>query len=531
MKQLASMTILAGAYALAGCNADDASPAGGGTEQGTTGIGSTNTTADTSSTEPPGGSGSESSGESSDDRTLITHNFGSYTLDPAEETQPCVQWTLSNDQPVYAQAVQLSNRGFFHHSNWFIVPEGVFEGEDGYFNCSERGFTEVSAALQGSVLFAQSTQSYVEEQRTLEGAVVKIPEHYKVIGSTHLLNVTPAEVETDLWMSFELVHPRLVDVLLTPFRLTYFDLQIPADAESRFTGECTDMAEKYEARAGTPFNLKLHYVLPHFHYLGNYFRAEISGGARDGEEIVSTVGFNGQANGRMFDPPLDLSGSEGVRFTCGYDNWTDTEVGWGIGDQEMCVMLGLAEADVLLDTSVTDDTEAVGMNAGVLEFEGPCGTLALPKNAAQSMPTQEEIDGEFYIPPIDPADADIPAVPECVDAAVSATPTQEPTLENLQAVFVQSCSFNSCHGRTTAAGQLNLEATDLHAALVGPMAVGDASIPLVDPGNPEGSFLYQKMAQCSPSAGNSMPLNAPILLSNETVALVREWIAAGAPAG
>jgi hypothetical protein len=38
------------------------------------------------------------------------------------------------------------------------------------------------------------------------------------------------------------------------------------------------------------------------------------------------------------------------------------------------------------------------------------------------------------------------------------------------------------------------------------------------------------MAQCTPSVGGPMPVNAPILLAEETVAVVREWIAAGAPA-
>lgn len=56
-------------------------------------------------------------------------------------------------------------------------------------------------------------------------------------------------------------------------------------------------------------------------------------------------------------------------------------------------------------------------------------------------------------------------------------------------------------------------------------------VSLVDPGNPEGSFLYQKMAECTPSAGLAMPLNAPVLLASETVAVIQAWIAAGAPSG
>ncbi|MEO1269781.1 MAG: hypothetical protein AAFX99_16970, partial [Myxococcota bacterium] len=95
------------------------------------------------------------------DRAALTHSFGTYSLGPGEEVQPCVSWTLNNDEPLYIQSVQLANTGAFHHSNWFVVPDNLFEGPDGYFNCSERGFQELTAAVAGTVLFAQSTQSLV----------------------------------------------------------------------------------------------------------------------------------------------------------------------------------------------------------------------------------------------------------------------------------------------------------------------------------------------------------------------------------
>ncbi len=487
-----------------------------------------------STTHDADGSGEDGSsgGEAEVERATITHNFGGYSLQPSQEVENCVQWTLNNEQPVYVQAVTLSNLGFFHHSNWFVVPEESFAGPDGFFDCDEREFSEVAAAVQGTVLFAQSTQSYVEEQRTRDGAVIKIPPHSKLLAGTHLLNVTPGEVDTDLWLTFEIIHPRLVEVLLSPFRLSYLDLEIPPESQSTFTGRCPNMAEDYEARAGVPFNLKIHYVLPHFHYLGNLFRAEITGGPNDGTEIHSMVGFNGEANGKMFDPPLDLTGADGITFTCGYDNWTDREVGWGVGDQEMCAMLGLAETEVVMDTTVSTGNQAVGVtDDGVVQFEGPCKSFVLPKSPEQSMPTQAELEGDLYLPPTDPGDADMPALPECVEPDQNAEPSLEPSLSNVAAIFSQSCAFNSCHGSAARAGNLDLEnRSTLYEQLVGRASMLAPDVPLVDAGNPDGSFLYQKIAECEPSAGASMPLNAPILLSAESIAVVREWIAAGAPA-
>jgi hypothetical protein len=459
----------------------------------------------------------------------VTHDFGEFVIQPYQEVNNCVQWTLDNDAAVYVQNVTLSNLGYFHHSNWFVVPEEMYEGPDGFFKCSERGFDEIASAAAGTVLFAQSTQSFVEHQRTQDGAVVKIPPRHKVVAGTHLLNVGPAEVSTQLFMTLDIIHPRDVEVVLTPFRLSYLDLDIPALSQSRFTGVCNNFGERIEDATGQPIDIKLHYVLPHFHYLGNYFNFTLTGGAFDNQTVYELDGFNGEANGRVFDPPLDLSGVTGLRYTCGYDNWRDVNIGWGIGDQEMCVMLGLAESKIMFDATVTGGTSAVGMTGDIFEYEGTAAILTLPKNPAQSMPTQQEIEGPLHVPP--GSDSDIPPIPECIDHDPTVAPTLTPTLTNVAAVvFAQSCMFNACHGTAGQAGGLNLQASNLHAELLGHEVTGNVGATLVEPGDPDNSWLYQIMANCVPDGGSGshMPLNAPILLDDRSIALVREWIAGGA---
>ena len=466
----------------------------------------------------------ETGGEE-DERILVNHDFGDLTLAPFEEDNGCIQWTVANEQPVYVQSVTLSNYGYFHHSNWFVVPETLYEGPDGYFECGSRGFDEIEAAVSGTVLFAQSTQSFVEEQRTGDGAVIKIPPHHKVVGGIHMLNVGPAEVSTQLFMSLEIIHPAEVDLVLTPFRLSYLDLDIPAQSESHFTGVVDDFAQKYEDATNGPLDIKLHYALAHYHYLGNYFDLSF-----DGESVYELQGFNGEANGLVFDPPLDLAGVQEMTYTCGYDNWRDVNVGWGIGDQEMCVMLGLAESKVLFDATVTGLTQAVGETPeGVIQFEGPSAMFVLPKNPAQTMPSTSEIEGELYIPPS--GDDTVPPIPACTDHDPSVPPVLEPTLTNAAAVvFQQSCTFNACHGDSAQAAGLNLQAPDLHAELLGHQVLGNAGATLVEPGDPASSWLYEIIASCTPEggSGNHMPLNAPVLLDDRSIALVREWIAAGA---
>ena len=465
----------------------------------------------------------------------FTHRFGTYALGPfQEDADACVAWTLDNDEPLYVQAVTLSNLGYWHHSNWFVVPEGTYPGPDGYFNCADRGFSELGAAVAGTVLFAQSTQSFVEEQRTGAGAVIKVPAHHTVVSSVHLLNIGPAPVETDLFMTFDIIHPKDVTTVLTPFRLTYEDLDIPANSESHFTGKCDDFGQDYVDATGHALDLKLHYVLPHYHYLGNFFDLRMVGGPQDGQSVFAHSGFTGEALGGVFDPPLDFTGAQGLRFTCGYDNWLDVNVGWGNGDGEMCVMLGLAESEVLMDMTVSGGTVATGQTPeGILEFEGNCGVLAVPKNTAQTPPTAAEIAAPLYVPPIKPEDQDIPPVPACTDHDPSVAPDIAPTLSNVfGVVFNQSCAFNSCHGGGASAGGLDLHATDLHAELLGHATEANPGMALVEPGDPDNSWLYQILGQCSPMGESGvvthMPRNSPVLLDDRSIALVREWIAAGA---
>jgi len=477
--------------------------------------------------------GSETEGDL--DRATVTHAFGLATLGPFEEIEPCVSWTLDNEQALYVQAVTLANESGFHHSNWFVVPESVYEGPDGYWNCDDRGFEEIASAAAGTVLFAQSTQSWLETQRLGEGAVIKIPARSRIVAGVHLLNLAPRDVQTDLWLTLEIVHPKLVDTVVTPMRLSYLDLEIAAMGETRHDANC-EMASYYEASTALPWDLKIHYVLPHFHSLGNYFDLRVIGGERDGESLYRLEGFNAGANGRTYDPPIDMSDAAGLGFTCGYDNFRSETVGWGVGDQEMCVGLLLVESAIMLENTVLAGSFVGTDEDGIKHQQGSCVTIGVPKSGEQGPPTEAEKAAPLYVPPVDPNDADLPPVPQCRDVDVDEPPLVEPTLDALRSqLFAPACSFSACHGTAAAAG-LDLMAEDLHTELLGHDVQASTALPLVAPGDPDGSWLVRVLSQCSPTddAGNlrsHMPLNAPVLLDDGLVNAVRAWIPAGAPGG
>lgn len=516
---------------------------GGATDTGSSGTGGgTTATATTGATgEAPTtsggstGSGAPTTGPTEEpDPNRLLHYFGEVPLLPFEDNvERCASWRLNNDAPLYVQAVELFNEGSYHHSNWIVVPEDEYDGADGFWNCADRGFEEIGATMKGTVLFAQSTQSYHEEQRLAEGAVVKIPPRHKVVGLLHTLNLSPLESESGLWMALHLIHPKDVVGVVTPMSMQYKALDIPALAESRFTGKC-DLAVPYGIiTLGQPLALRLHYILPHYHYLGNYFDVKVIGGLLDGQSVYNLEGFNGEGNGKTFDPPLDLPGATGLAFTCGYDNWRNEPVQWGNGDGEMCVMLALVETGAVMGASVDTFNGVVDVKDGIQYFEGLCLAAGVPKNDNQGPPTEAEKNGPMYLPPVDPADQNPPPLPSCKDADPAVPPAEPATLTSLrETLFTPACTFSACHGKTAVAG-LDLLAADLHAELMNHQVVGNAGMPLVTPGDPDKSWLYQVLSKCTPldKDGNPrshMPLNAPFLMNEAVIAKVRGWIESGA---
>lgn len=198
-------------------------------------------------------------------------------------------------------------------------------------------------------------------------------------------------------------------------------------------------------------------------------------------------------------------------------------------------MLGLMETDLLMDNSVSGNSQVVDVVDDVVYNEGSCYSVAIPKSSKQKPPTEDEKNAPLYVPPSDAGDDGLPAVPECEDTPAGSTAAIEASLSAIREnIFVPACAFSSCHGQGGTASGLDLDATDLRGTLVNHQPSAETDMPLVDPGNPENSWLMKVIGECEPTTEsgqvrNHMPRNAPTLLDPGLVAGVRDWIAAGAP--
>jgi hypothetical protein len=297
-----------------------------------------------------------------------------------EDEDTCQSWTLNNPTELWVSGVTQRNDGAYHHANWFFVPDDQYALPDGSWSCRDNMFSELSASLFGGYLFALSTQSREEAQELPAGNAIRIPPYSRLIGASHLLNAGDASVTSTMRVAIRTVPPSQVRGKLAPARISYRDLHLDPVARSSFSTDCL-IADAHPGASQQPFNYKLVYTLAHYHSLGKYMQLSLIGGPHDGEVVMRHDGY-GENAGFGLDPPVDLAalGARGLRLTCGYQNPRPVEVGWGIGDQEMCVIALQAITDIGWDGGVA---EGLGQKVGAapdgeVRYEGACNILAFP---------------------------------------------------------------------------------------------------------------------------------------------------------
>ena len=279
-----------------------------------------------------------------DPTALQTYEFGPYTLGPGEEvTRRCVQISLHNEDFLYVNSVELTTGPGFHHSNWFFVPETTFAGEDGTYNCADRNFNEPAAAIFGGVLFAQSTQSPHEVQQFPSGVVIKIPPHAKIVSQIHLLNPNDAPLAITPKIAIKPILDTEVTTTLAGISFEDQALALPATMQSMFTVEC-DIATKHQQIFGRAPDFNIYYALAHYHGLGTRLSVEAIKPTGEATTVYSTEHNVGDALGGPIEPKFSMIGYTKLRMSCEFYNPRTSVVGWGVGDQEMCVFLAFSDS-------------------------------------------------------------------------------------------------------------------------------------------------------------------------------------------
>ena len=101
-----------------------------------------------------------------------------------------------------------------------------------------------------------------------------------------------------------------------------------------------------------------------------------------------------------------------------------------------------------------------------------------------------------------------------------------PNFSEIQAnVFTPTCATSTCHAGGSPSAGLNLEAANSYAMIVGVASSQESGLQLVNPTNPDQSYLIQKM-EGTANTGQVMPPSGSI--EQADIDVVRQWITDGA---
>ena len=109
---------------------------------------------------------------------------------------------------------------------------------------------------------------------------------------------------------------------------------------------------------------------------------------------------------------------------------------------------------------------------------------------------------------------------------VAAAPPAATLTEVQTQIFTPTCATSGCHTGASPAQGMDLSAGQTFSNTVNVLSTEDGDFDRVEPGDPDNSYLVQKV-EGSASSGGRMPLGQPAL-SNDEIQLIRSWIADGA---
>jgi hypothetical protein len=126
---------------------------------------------------------------------------------------------------------------------------------------------------------------------------------------------------------------------------------------------------------------------------------------------------------------------------------------------------------------------------------------------------------------------------EKLSSVAGPTPTLEPTFASIQNDIFQTTESSgrmrclNCHTSTGRApsGGMDLNPSGAYEQLVNAPSARKPGAIRVIPGDPDNSYLVQKLEGAAGIVGSRMPLNSPTFLTDGQIKIIRRWIAIGAP--
>jgi hypothetical protein len=264
---------------------------------------------------------------------------------PGEEIETCISWPFPAklaSNIVYAG--RLYTTPGLHHSNVVTKPIDPDAGPQPYPSCHPGAYDPFGDLPEviPDVLFANSTQVLGETLTFPEGVGFKVDTARDIVTSIHFLNTSTEPLRVEVAYDFFTMPEEALKSEAAPFVLQVNDFLIPPHTTQSIGSTCPVFGGKVAA------------MMPHTHKLLESFKVDMIHQDGSVEPVYEKGAFDTESDIKLFDPPLETSTLDQMRYECVFNNTTDHDVTYGLGENEMCILFGYVYPAIKQFVAYTD---------------------------------------------------------------------------------------------------------------------------------------------------------------------------------
>jgi Copper type II ascorbate-dependent monooxygenase, C-terminal domain len=252
-------------------------------------------------------------------------------LGPGEEIDTCVSWPYPEIQNRVIYSARIYTTTGLHHSNLIAKPVNAEAGLNPYPDChpgASDPFVDLPEVIP-DVLFGNSTQLVGEETLTFPvGMGYVVDTTREMATNIHYLNSSTEPQVVEVAYDFYTMPLEKLEGEVAAFVLQVNDFLIPPHTTGVVGASC-------DVFGGSVVSM-----LPHTHKLAEEFVVDLLPYEGEPLPVFREGGYDLESDIHTFDPMLDLTEIDKIRYECTFNNTTDHDVVYGIGENEMCVLFG-----------------------------------------------------------------------------------------------------------------------------------------------------------------------------------------------
>ncbi|MFO0748831.1 MAG: hypothetical protein U1F43_24670 [Myxococcota bacterium] len=257
----------------------------------------------------------------------LTFSTETITVTPGQERQVCKTVNIPGDKAVDIVRIESRMHGKSHHFNLYKVIDStkltpVTPAEAQTHDCSP-----ASEQLSGDAAYIYGSATPDRVMETPTGVAFHLEPGQRLILEYHGLNYTTEDIQGDVEVDLVTAAPEaVIEHYADIMWMADWGFVLPQGQETSDTAQCK-----------VPYDVEVFMLMSHYHELGTHFEIDsLKSGQAD--KVYESEDW-AHPIVQMFDPPLEMKKGDSFKWTCTWFNWRDHDVYPNKqSTDEMCMM-------------------------------------------------------------------------------------------------------------------------------------------------------------------------------------------------